>query len=70
MKKPFFARFLENQLSNEEEKKVKGAIKPPFVTLKAPSDDDENVTMKYPSDDDENVTMKYPSDSDEGVDLR
>lgn len=58
MKKPFFARFLENQLSNEEEKNVKGAARPPFVTLKAPSDDDENVTMKYPSDDDEGIDWK------------
>lgn len=55
MKKPFFARFLENQLSQEEEKNVKGAIIIPKVTMKAPSDDDENVTMKYPSDDDESI---------------
>lgn len=55
MKTPFFARFLENQLSEQESEKVVGAIRPPLVTMKAPSDDDENVTMKYPSDDDEGI---------------
>lgn len=60
MKKPFFARFLENQLSQEEENNVKGAISipRPKVTMKAPSDDDENVTMKYPSDDDEGIDVE------------
>lgn len=67
MKTPFFARFLENQLSEEESGKVVGAIRPPSMTMKAPSDNDEDVTMKYPSDGDENVTMKYPSDDDEAV---
>ncbi|MGE0079548.1 MAG: microviridin/marinostatin family tricyclic proteinase inhibitor [Bacteroidales bacterium] len=69
MKKPFFARFLENQLSNEDEQNIKGSAKIVAVTMKAPSDDDENVTMKYPSDGDENVTLKYPSDSDEAVEI-
>lgn len=46
-KKPFFARFLENQ----ELAKTQGGI--PAVTLKYPSDHDEDVTLKYPSDDDE-----------------
>jgi hypothetical protein len=56
MKKPFFARFLEKQLSKDEKKKIKGA-KIPWQTMKAPSDDDENVTMKYPSDDDEGIEI-------------
>ena len=40
---PFFARFLEGQDSAEQG----------FLTLKFPSDLDEDMTMKYPSDDDE-----------------
>ncbi len=70
MKKPFFAKFLECQI--KEEDRVKGGIdlttkiKDFDQTMKAPSDDDENVTHKYPSDGDENVTHKYPSDNDEG----
>jgi len=50
-KKPFFARYLETQQLEE----VTGG-KPPFQTLKYPSDKEEGgyeVTMKYPSDDDE-----------------
>lgn len=46
--KPFFARFLEKQ----ELSRARGG-RPPFHTLKYPSDDDEDVTLKYPSDDDE-----------------
>lgn len=46
-KKPYFARFLEHQELSE----VQGGW--PVVTLKYPSDVDENVTLKYPSDDDE-----------------
>lgn len=53
MKKPFFARFLEAQ----ELENVQGGI----LNIK--------VTMKFPSDSDEDVTMKYPSDSDESIDL-
>ena len=48
-KKPFFARYLEGQ----ELEQVTGGKKPPIVTLKYPSDADENTTLKYPSDDDE-----------------
>jgi len=60
-RQPYFVRFLEKQ----ELARVSGSE---FVTLKYPSDDDENVTLKYPSDDDENpVTLKYPSDDDEWV---
>lgn len=65
---PFFARFLEGQtpeeVSEEDMDAVNGGIK--FVTLKYPSDGEDNVTKKYPSDTDEYVTLKYPSDSDEG----
>jgi hypothetical protein len=59
-RQPYFVRFLESQ----ELARVSGSV---FVTLKYPSDDDENpVTLKYPSDDDEGpVTLKYPSDDDE-----
>ena len=64
MSHPFFARFLEKQLDNAAS--VEAGKKPPFQTLKYPSDDDEFVTLKYPSDDDEwEVTLKYPSDDDE-----
>jgi Serine endopeptidase inhibitors len=56
--KPFFARFLEKQALD----KVAGAGN---VTLKFPSDNDEDVTLKFPSDNDEDVTQKFPSDSDE-----
>ena len=40
---PFFARFLEGQDRAERS----------AVTLKFPSDLDEDMTMKYPSDNDE-----------------
>jgi len=59
-RQPYFVRFLEKQ----ELARVSGSSI--FVTLKYPSDSDENVTLKYPSDDDEGpVTLKYPSDDDE-----
>lgn len=60
-KQPYFVRFLEKQ----ELARVSGRDR--NVTLKFPSDNDENpVTLKYPSDDDEGpVTLKYPSDDDE-----
>ncbi|WP_136667017.1 microviridin/marinostatin family tricyclic proteinase inhibitor [Flavobacterium sp. H122] len=69
-KKPFFANFLENQISKDEQNAVQGGI---TTVLK-----DNAQTMKYPSDSDEAYeslitkpiyddaqTMKYPSDSDE-----
>lgn len=70
LKKPFFAKFLENQLSNEEETKIQGGetTKPALDTLhtlKYPSDSEDSYTKKYPSDNDEAQTMKYPSDGDE-----
>lgn len=50
-KKPFFAKFLENQKIEMNE--VKGGR--PHQTMKYPSDDDEHVTLKYPSDNDEDL---------------
>jgi hypothetical protein len=49
-RKPYFARFLEKQELTEVQG---GGI---FMTLKYPSDGDEEVTLKYPSDDDEYPT--------------
>lgn len=61
-KKPFFANFLENQISKDEQNNIQGGIGVTSV-LK-----DNVQTMKYPSDSDEAQTMKYPSDSDEAYD--
>ncbi len=56
-KVPFFARYLEGQEFPEVRTDVKAGAYPPFVTLKYPSDADEDVTLKYPSDgDDEGPT--------------
>lgn len=73
LKKPFFANFLENQLSNDEKNSVQGGD---IITLKTA--DTIYVTLKYPSDNEDGpggpittkisdtvVTMKYPSDNDE-----
>jgi len=61
MKKPFFAKFLENQMSETEKQQSKGGR----VIISKPAFDLDQ-TMKYPSDSDEgDVTMKYPSDNDE-----
>jgi hypothetical protein len=57
--RPFFARFLEKQ-------QLKDAAGGGVVTLKFPSDNDEDVTLKFPSDSDEAVTQKFPSDGDDG----
>jgi hypothetical protein len=54
VKKPFFAKFLENQVKEENLTNTKGGVVPPV-----------DQTMKYPSDSDEYQTMKYPSDNDE-----
>ncbi|WP_306352678.1 microviridin/marinostatin family tricyclic proteinase inhibitor [Flavobacterium sp. '19STA2R22 D10 B1'] len=82
LKKPFFANFLENQLSAEDKTEVQGGAGDMMVTLKYPSDGEDGpgtqITLKYPSDSDESGpitvpsrdvlhTMKYPSDSDESV---
>jgi hypothetical protein len=47
--RPFFARFLEKQALEN----VAGGGGGPIVTLKFPSDNDEDVTLKFPSDNDE-----------------
>ena len=69
-KKPFFANFLENQLSNQETTALQGGGTTTSLS-------DSAQTMKYPSDGedgpggstkpalDEAQTMKYPSDNDE-----
>jgi len=62
MKKPFFAKFLENQVTEKENRKVKGGVSPVLTNKFA----DLDQTMKFPSDNDEgDHTMKYPSDGDE-----
>jgi hypothetical protein len=38
---PFFARFLEGQEYPEVRSDVHAGIRPPYVTMKYPSDDDE-----------------------------
>jgi len=75
-RKPFFAEFLENQMGEEQARNTQGGDGP-YVTLKYPSDEEDNPqTKKYPSDQEDNPTptkpaldlyqtMKYPSDNDE-----
>lgn len=66
LKKPFFAAFLESQLSTEESQGVQGGE----ITTRIA---DIVQTMKYPSDIEESTkptldmehTLKYPSDGDE-----
>lgn len=53
VKTPFFAKFLENQVKEENLTNAKGGKEPIFQTMKYPSDSDEYQTMKYPSDNDE-----------------
>lgn len=74
-KAPFFAKFLENQIKNDD--KVVGGCTSPirdtFHTMKFPSDGEDNggdfTTKKYPSDSEDNggdmYTMKYPSDGED-----
>jgi len=79
--KPFFAKFMENQFSNEEAKNVKGGE--PIVTQKFPSDQEDNgadVThgpcntngagnhfgnANNPNCDPIFVTLKFPSDQED-----
>jgi hypothetical protein len=71
--KPFFAKFLENQLQESTSGEVKGGdCCPPDIqtTLKNPSDMEEDIPMathKAPSDCEEGspFTLKYPSDWEE-----
>ena len=70
LKKPFFANFLENQISKDEQNIVQGGATTSVLA-------DNAQTMKYPSDSEDGPgnptkptldtaqTMKYPSDSDE-----
>jgi hypothetical protein len=67
LKKPFFANFLENQLTQGESNEVQGGA----LTSKL---NDGDHTLKFPSDSDDDTTnpisdnvhtMKYPSDNDE-----
>ncbi len=69
-KKPFFANFLENQISKDEQNSIQGGAVTSVLS-------DTVQTMKYPSDSEDGPgnptkpsldiyeTMKYPSDSDE-----
>lgn len=61
IKKPFFAKFLENQIADENLTKAKGGAD----TTTKDRIKIEDQTMKYPSDSDEDITLKYPSDRDE-----
>lgn len=60
LKKPFFAAFLEKQITNTEE--INGGSTSPLRD--APTSPLRDNISSYPGR--ENVTMKYPSDSDEG----
>lgn len=63
---PFFARYLEGQItqdvSEEDAKQISGGASP-LVTFKYPSDIDEVAKPKK-----FDVTHKYPSDGDESID--
>lgn len=69
--KPFFAAFLEKQLSNSEKARISGGDGTTSI-LK-----DQAETQKYPSDQEDDtthpdwdcvLTQKYPSDNDEDQD--
>ncbi|PCH69508.1 MAG: hypothetical protein COC01_01250 [Bacteroidetes bacterium] len=59
MKKPYFAHFLENQMSEEEANSInaggKGGTK--GGNGKTRKTEDTITTLKYPSDDDEDGTV-------------
>lgn len=42
---PFFARFLETQEALQVETDVKAGVRPPNVTMKYPSDNDEGTSV-------------------------
>lgn len=72
-KKPFFANFLEHQVSGDQKENAQGGI-----TLKYPSDQEEDgnggpmpIITRPALDNDGggDVTLKYPSDDDEAGDL-
>ena len=59
---PFFARYLEGQVTQELTTKdlenISGGNKvPPIQTDRNPSDIDDPVTLKYPSDSDDDVSI-------------
>lgn len=61
LKKPFFANFLENQLSQEDTKGVSGGATSPTLDV---IDGTSPVTKPV---NDQNHTLKYPSDGDDDV---
>jgi hypothetical protein len=61
LKKPFFSKFLENQLSESEEQTVQGGTL--VVTKKYPSDAEDDSTTKPVAD--MVQTQKYPSDNED-----
>ncbi|MCL9804624.1 microviridin/marinostatin family tricyclic proteinase inhibitor [Flavobacterium amniphilum] len=70
LKKPFFASFLENQMSKEEANAVQGGaitsvLRDTVQTMKYPSDGEEGPGGTTKPSADVYETMKYPSDSDE-----
>ncbi len=69
LKKPFFANFLENQMTKEEQGALQGGITTVLVdnaqTMKYPSDSEEGPGNQTKPAADVSQTMKYPSDSDE-----
>lgn len=71
MKKPFFARFLEHQLTEADKLRLQGGEPGGPVTDKVPSDSDEThpvtnsaildvIEITY-------TTQKVPSDQEEGI---
>ncbi|MBC9797783.1 microviridin/marinostatin family tricyclic proteinase inhibitor [Sinomicrobium weinanense] len=73
LKKPFFANFLEHQVSEEKKETVQGG-----TTLKFPSDQEDDgggvisATVTSPVLDQDkggDVTQKFPSDDDEEGDI-
>lgn len=74
-KKPFFAKFLENQMSENESSAVKGGTgedtsktTDTYQTLKYPSDSEDGPGGGTNPLKDAEVTLKYPSDGDEAGD--
>ena len=70
LKKPFFANFLENQMSKEEQGSLQGGgitsvLADNAQTMKYPSDSEEGPGNQTKPAADVSQTMKYPSDSDE-----
>lgn len=68
LKKPFFAAFLENQVKENEARRIQGGATATSVAT------DMAETQKYPSDQEDGITnvdwdciltQKYPSDNDE-----